>query len=119
MGQGLYKIRHYFSVLGLPGVMAFLFAKITGYHPLMGKKLAGIEHPIYIRIGTTDLFVLKQVFVEQHYDSPLPKTPNTIVDAASNIGLSAVYFANRYPGVTVVAIEPEDSKNPWLCSQAA
>ncbi len=75
----------------------------------MRKKLVGIAHPVYLRVGTTDLSVFKQVFVERHYDSPLPKPPKSIVDAGANIGLSAVYFANQYAGATIVAIEPEDS----------
>src|SRR5436190_21998125 len=109
MCRALRKIRHYHSVLGLPGVMVFLFAKVSGMRPLFCKNLAGIRHPVYVRIGTTDLSVLKQVLVERQYDFSLPVTPKVIVDAGANIGLSAVFFANKYPAAVIFAIEPEES----------
>jgi FkbM family methyltransferase len=109
MGKAIRKINHYYSVLGVPGVLYFLFAKLAGTRPLFKKALTGIRHPVYFRIGTTDLSVLRQVFVERQYDFRLPTSPKLIVDAGANIGLSAVFFANRYPSAAIVAIEPENS----------
>jgi methylase of polypeptide subunit release factors len=71
------------------------------------------------RNGTKDLSVLKQVFVERQYDFPLPKAPISIADAGTNSGLLAVYFANRYPGASVIAIEPEDSNFKLLKRNAS
>jgi FkbM family methyltransferase len=102
-------MRHYYSIGGVLGVLLFLFAKISRTKPLFRQKLPWIEHPLYIRIGTTDASVLKQVFLERQYDYPLPISPKVIVDAGANIGLSAIFFANRYPDALILAIEPEDS----------
>jgi FkbM family methyltransferase len=101
------KARHYYPVLGVFGVVAFAFAKVSGTRPLFKKNLVGIRHPVYVRIGTTDLSVLKQTLIERHYDFSLPITPKVIVDAGANIGLSAVFFANKYPEALILAIEPD------------
>jgi len=47
--------------------------------------------------------------MEKHYDMPCPIVPKTIVDAGANIGLSAIFFANKYPDATIIAVEPESS----------
>jgi FkbM family methyltransferase len=103
------KIQHYYSALGFLGVAAFLYAKLSGKRPLFKTRVYGIRHPVYIRIGTTDLSVLKQVLIERHYDFWLPINPTVIVDAGANIGLSAVFFANKYPNANVFALEPEEA----------
>ncbi|HVW84830.1 MAG TPA: FkbM family methyltransferase [Bryobacteraceae bacterium] len=43
------------------------------------------------------------------YALKLSKSPRVIVDAGSNIGLAAVFFANRYPEAKIIAVEPEPS----------
>ena len=104
-----WKLRHYHLLLGIPGVATFLCAKLTGKKPLFKKHLAGIRHPIYVRVCTTDPTVLRQVFWERQYDQSLPLAPKVIVDAGANIGLSAVFFANKYPDCKIIAIEPEEN----------
>ena len=52
---------------------------------------------------------MKQVLLEKHYDFDLPSSPRVIIDAGSNIGLAAVFFANKFPNATIVALEPEES----------
>ncbi len=103
------KLRHYHSVLGFRGVAAFLGAKVSGTHPLFETAIAGIKHPVFVRIATTDVSVLAQVLVELQYDVPLPGAPKFIIDAGANIGLSAVFFANKFPAARIIALEPEDS----------
>src|ERR1700721_2914473 len=109
MIRAFQKIRHYHSALGFSGAVAFIFSKALGIHPLFKTKVAGIKYPVYIRIGTTDATVLRQVLVEKHYDVPCQIAPQTIVDAGANIGFSAIYFANKYPEATIIALEPESS----------
>jgi len=118
-GRIIAKVRHYYSVGGIFGVLLFLYSKVSHTKPLFRQKLAGVKHPFYIRIGTTDASVLKQVFVERQYDYPLPISPGVIVDAGANIGLSAIFFANRYPDALILAIEPEDSNFQLLQQNTA
>lgn len=103
------KVRHYYSALGPAGTIAFIYAKASGTRPVFKTRLAGIRHPVYVRIGTTDISVLRQVLIEKHYDLPCQIAPKFILDAGANIGLSAVFFANKYPDATIIAVEPEAS----------
>lgn len=103
------KLHHYHSALGVRGVVTFLFAKLAHSTPLIPARLPGIRHTIFLRIGTTDISVMKQVLLEKHYDFDLPSSPRVIVDAGSNIGLAAVFFANKFPNATIIALEPEES----------
>ena len=43
---------------------------------------------------------------KQQYDYDFAKPPKVIVDAGAYTGLSAAYFAGRYPEAKVIAIEP-------------
>ncbi len=109
------KIRHYHSALGLKGVILFLCSKITGIKLVVRVKVPDIAHPVRLRIGTTDISTYKQVLVHRQYEFDKPEAPRFIIDAGANIGLSAVYFANRFPQAKIVAIEPEDSNYRMLC----
>jgi FkbM family methyltransferase len=61
---------------------------------------------VWIRPGTADVVTLAQVWNWRQYDLPIPAPP-TIVDGGANIGLSAVFFALKWPGSRIVAVEPE------------
>ena len=113
------KIRHYHAALGLKGVVLFLFSKVTGHKPVVKVKVPGIAHPVRLRIGTTDVATYRQVLVSRQYDFDEPDHARFIIDAGANIGLSAVFFANRFPEAKIIAIEPEDSNYRMLCENAA
>jgi FkbM family methyltransferase len=117
--QALKKIRHYHSALGWRGVVVFCFAKLFRTEVTFGARIKEIEHTVYVRIPTTDVSVLKQVLIERHYDFQIDYSLRTIVDAGANIGLSAVFFANRFPAAKIVAIEPEESNHKLLIRNTA
>jgi FkbM family methyltransferase len=63
---------------------------------------------VRLRWRTSDIDVLDQVFVDREYDLPYTfSTPSVVVDAGANIGLTSLFFAERYPSATIVAIEPD------------
>ena len=115
----LRKISHYYRLLGCRGLMAFLMGKATRTQPLVKIRVPGIRHPVYVRACTTDASVYAQVLVEKHYEFELPINPRFIIDAGANIGLAAVYFANRVPDATIVAVEPEAGNYAMLCQNTA
>lgn len=65
--------------------------------------------PIFLRPDTSDKDVFYDVFIDKQYGFPLMFDPKVIIDAGSNIGLSAIYFANAYKDVKLYCIEIEES----------
>src|SRR3954453_19511957 len=53
------------------------------------------------------LHLLELIFVERNYDVEPLSSPKVIVDLGSNIGLSVVFFASKYPGARVLGVEPD------------
>ena len=66
-----------------------------------------VKAPVALRRGTTDLTVFEQVFVFGIYELPFDFEPRFIIDGGANVGYTSVYFASRYPGARIVAVEPE------------
>jgi FkbM family methyltransferase len=85
------------------GIIFFIrriFKKDGWYHSSRYKT------PIFLRKKYADNYTFKQVFLEDQYNFHIPFTPSTIIDGGANIGLASVYFANRFPNASIVAVEP-------------
>jgi FkbM family methyltransferase len=67
-----------------------------------------------MRLRTSDVALFQEIFVESQYCWKLPMYPSVIVDGGANIGLTSVFFANRYPQAKILAIEPEASNFEML-----
>nr|WP_314445863.1 FkbM family methyltransferase [uncultured Sphingomonas sp.] len=69
------------------------------------------EHPLFIRAGTSDIYVFEQIFVEREYRClDGLRGIETIVDAGANVGFASAYLLSRFKNSKVIAIEP-DSQN--------
>src|SRR6185295_15514016 len=65
---------------------------------------------VYLRNGTSDLPVFRQIFLDCEYDLNLPSSNiKTIIDGGCNVGLASVYFATTFPQSRVIGIEPDES----------
>jgi FkbM family methyltransferase len=64
--------------------------------------------PVFVRAGTSDRYVFRQVLVNLEYDC-LRQThsPKLIVDCGANVGYASIFFLGKYPAAHVIAIEPE------------
>jgi FkbM family methyltransferase len=93
--------------------------KVFKNYPEVAVRVPGILIPIRIRVQTSDVIVLRQVLINREYEPPVPLLPSVIVDAGANIGLTSVYFANRYPGAKILAIEPEISNFEMMVKNTA
>jgi FkbM family methyltransferase len=82
-----------------------IFAKVK-FNSTDSIKLKHIQHPFKLRSGSSDINAFRQVFIYNEYNFEVTD-PNFIVDGGSNIGLAAIYFANKFPNATIVSIEPE------------
>ena len=94
-------------------------AKVLGVPSVVKVKPPQTLHPVFLRIGTTDLPMYHQVFTSRQYELPLSKPPHTIIDCGGNVGYAAVYFANIYPEARIFSIEPEISNYIFLAKNVA
>lgn len=78
-------------------------------------RLKGYPHRIYYRIGTSDVDVMRQVFLEKQYEC-IGEDPDIrlIIDCGANIGCTSLYFLHHYPKAHVIAVEP-DPQNFAVC----
>ena len=85
--------------------------------------IGNASRPFYFRSNPVDAEVLRQIFINKHYDlrshrrfpqlaafAEIQQAKGLrplIIDAGANIGASAIYFSIGFPKGLVVAIEPE------------
>lgn len=80
-------------------------------------RLEGGAAPYSVRLGTTDMDVLTEVYFRGEYEqvAQLDLGPSPlIVDLGSNIGLSIRFWKERWPQAEVLAVEP-DAENAAVC----
>lgn len=109
----------------------FLFAKLTPRRRGAAVRFTvkGVG-PIHARPKSGDVSIVRQIFGERQYDLSgfrqnaaiesryqallAQGVRPVIVDAGANIGMSSIWFAQRFPEAEVIAIEP-DPGNAALC----
>jgi FkbM family methyltransferase len=109
----LRRLRRVIRCLGLRGALQYLIAirvlrplfLRTGRYRLGRLRVRGVEHPVWFRYGSSDLFVFWQVFLKEEYRS-VPGG-RRILDVGANVGYASVYFLARDPESEVVAVEPD------------
>lgn len=127
-------------VLGLRHGVAVYWLYV--YHRLAVHKrwaarevtLGAAARPTWIRPGVSDWIVMERIFLDREYDpvsAPHDAAMDVrcatiraagriplIIDCGANVGLSAVWFAERFPAAIVVAIEPEQGNFEVLSRNA-
>ena len=91
------------------------------------------DYKLQVRPSDSDLFVLSQIFGWEEYRfeawrlSMLREVAATweaagirpvIIDAGANVGYSSLYFAGLFPGVCVLAVEPDPASFEILARHA-
>jgi FkbM family methyltransferase len=66
----------------------------------------GSELKLLVRPGTSDIIVFNDIFYGKGHEWTFAVPPSVILDAGAYTGLSAAYFAMRYPEARVIALEP-------------
>jgi FkbM family methyltransferase len=106
--------RTYFRLFGFRGAMLATKARLLNKQSETVVLVPGIKNPVCLRLRTTDISVFRQVLVTREYDWEFCKSPRIIIDAGANIGLTSVFYANKYPEAMIIAIEPESSNFQML-----
>lgn len=70
--------------------------------------LHGKSQRVSFRKNQSDLYILRENFIEQIYSHPDidGDAVTSVVDLGANAGLSALYFQARYPNARIVCVEP-------------
>ncbi len=94
---------------GAKGVLLFFQTKTKGTQTIHITP-NGFKYPIFLRNDTSDIPTFEQVFLNQEYEFDYAKLAvKNIVDCGANIGLSAVFFNQKFPDANIIAIEPAQS----------
>lgn len=67
----------------------------------------GVE--IVYRLNRGDIQGIREVWIDEAYRLPFPFEPAVVIDLGANIGLTSVFFADRYRCTQAIAVEPDPS----------
>jgi FkbM family methyltransferase len=101
--------KSYFKLLGLKGLALAIWAKLTRTQHLLRVHPSDCKFSFLLRVPSSDVPTFKKIFLDLEYNFPVNTSPEIIVDAGANTGLSAIYFANKFPKSKILALEPEAS----------
>lgn len=108
MKNKFYKLALYCQKFGfIQGIKMILTASFGKKDKLTEVKVPGIKHPVYFRRRSSDEYIFQHIFIREEYNFEVGSTPASIIDAGANVGFAAVYFANKFPGATIICLEPE------------
>lgn len=65
------------------------------------------------------VWALHDIFIKKEYDAEVVPEPALIADLGSNIGLSAAFFALKFPIAHIHAVEPNPEAFALLCQNTA
>lgn len=110
------RFRYYQALYEKFGAAALWFLLQSKLIPnkLNNRKIKGLKYPVFLSNYQADVTTLFQVFFAKEYKLPQDLSPAFIIDCGANIGLSAIFFANAFPGATIIAVEP-DKKTLVFC----
>jgi FkbM family methyltransferase len=107
-GTACLGAKEYVDCFGIIRGLAFLpLAKARLHVKARRVAIPGHSICVLVRPGTTDVAVFNTTYRSKQYNYDFAKPPKVIVDAGAYTGLSAAYFASRYPEAKVIAIEPD------------
>jgi FkbM family methyltransferase len=109
----------YYENFGIRGLLAISANRVCGFPKYLAAPTVGIQHPVLVRLRTSDVELYKSVLLESEYDYAVPFSPCAIVDAGANCGMTSIFYANKYPEARIVAVEPEPSNYAALVRNSA
>jgi FkbM family methyltransferase len=110
LGRKLRKLVASTRTLGFAnGMKLILYSKMrSAPWDRFTLDIPGIKYPVHGRTGTSDPWVLQQIFLEREYASiDDEQEVRFVLDCGANAGYSSIYFLNRFPGCRVLAVEAD------------
>jgi FkbM family methyltransferase len=98
--------------LGATASFRFLLSR-RALLPLYGDrvssvKVRGVDHRVWFRHGTSDKYVIREIFANDQYGCLCSlDPPRLIADLGANIGATSVYLLRRFPRASLIAVEPD------------
>jgi len=109
----------YYRTYGVRGILYITAYRLIGRPKEISAQPPGIPNPVRLRIKTSDEATYAQILLWGQYDFDLPFKPKAIVDAGANVGMASIFFAHKYPGARVIAVEAEASNFELLSRNIA
>ena len=81
--------------------------------------IPGTDIPLTLRVGTSDVDVFEEIFVNLEYGWVFNSPPRVILDVGGYTGLSAAFFAQSYPEAKIIVIEPDAQNFEMLLHNTA
>ncbi len=104
----LYRVSLIFTKLRILSICKYLLLKAFKFKGEYRLYVKGLDKPLYIRFGTSDVDVFNQIIIDDEFGKfKVLSDIETIVDAGANIGLSSIYFRSMFPFANIWSIEPE------------
>lgn len=110
----LFRLSRYAT--SLPGSVSLVYSYIYGWlEPKLGLpprvrpvRLRLLGQEVTLCLGRfSDFCVFEEVFVKEEYCEAADPGTHPVVDVGANIGLTAIYFALRFPHARIYALEPD------------
>lgn len=73
-------------------------------------RFSPLKQEVHLRPKSSDTQTFIEIFIDGEYNFSVPFVPKVIVDGGANVGLSTLYFKNKFPSARIISIEP-DTKN--------
>ena len=117
------RARALLKIMGIKDALKLTFANYLAFANDKPRELevclAPLNRNVILRCGTSDIWCLEKVFLDQEYKTPFPVDPRVIIDAGANIGMATLFFTQQYPQAKIIAIEPEASNYAILRQNCA
>ncbi|HNY01130.1 MAG TPA: FkbM family methyltransferase [Bacteroidales bacterium] len=114
--SGLYakgaEVLDFVSTLRVEGYRTWRDLKSAGDgaegEPPRPVSLKSLPYPVFLRPGTLDAHVIINNIIRREYGRVEPGAdPAWMIDAGAYIGDTSAFFLTRYPGIRIVALEPD------------
>jgi FkbM family methyltransferase len=85
-------------------------APLPGRGRVVRVRPVGLSHPLFVRLASSDWYVLEEIFLNGEYEhiARTPRGVKTVLDLGANVGMSVRFWQTLFPGVRVIAVEPDE-----------